>query len=170
MFRFVIKVQVMHLIIFILWLNEANSSICRPWKLATDAYLDTLFSSDGCNSGSRAFQYKYEEKSNVYFLSPITSLQWSWSFGQELIATYPYTTNGGASFTNLGCSGSMEKPPFGVGCSSGEGRTSKVLPIYHSNPSLGTCTICQDTEPFAQACADNIKIYISECLCPGYLK
>ena len=78
-----------------------------------------------------------------WYRSPVTTLAWDWSAGKELAGAYAYYD--GAVTSVYTCTGSSEKPQFGVGCSSGPGNTAKTVPLYTSDPAGGTCTICQDT-------------------------
>ncbi|PKN56828.1 MAG: hypothetical protein CVU56_13995 [Deltaproteobacteria bacterium HGW-Deltaproteobacteria-14] len=104
------------------------------WTLLTDVVAATL---DG---SSRVYLYRYGTR---WYQSPATTLAWTWSGGQELTGTYAYFD--GTSAGTVDCTGSSEKPGYGVGCSSGGGNTVKVLPSYTSNAAAALCDICQDT-------------------------
>jgi hypothetical protein len=96
----------------------------------------------------------------VFYISPPTKLAWVWNVGQELTGTYAYFD--GSTSGKLMCSGSTEKPPFGIGCSTGPGPMLKVLPWDTNDAAGGTCTVCQDI-PFVfkqVACASNISIFV----------
>ncbi len=122
------------------------------WTQATDAYVSRL-------SGGVDRRYLYS-RGSAFYLSPVTQLVWTWNSYQALNGTYEYATSGTTATSSFGCS-SGEGGHFGVGCSNGGGAQWKVLPIYNSNASNGTCTICQD-QPDAfgvGACASNVQIW-----------
>ncbi len=122
------------------------------WTQATDAYVSRL-------SGGVDRRYLYS-RGSAFYLSPVTQLVWTWNSYQALNGTYEYATSGTTATSSFGCS-SGEGSHFGVGCSNGGGAQWKVLPIYNSNASNGTCTICQD-QPDAfgvGACASNVQIW-----------
>jgi len=109
------------------------------WTQLTSAYADSV---GGDTASSKQYLYSFGGR---WYVSPVTTASWSWTVGQELTGSYEYTSagaDGGAS--SFACAGSAEKPPFGIGCSSGSGGTLKVLPWVNPNPSAGTCTVCQD--------------------------
>ncbi len=94
-----------------------------------------------------------------WYRSPSTKQVWNWSGGQQLTGSYGW--HNGSKTSTYTCSGSGEKPAFGVGCSNGGGGTAKTLPIYNKSPSTAQCTICQD-QPNAYgsgACRSNVTIY-----------
>ncbi|CDS53175.1 hypothetical protein [Polaromonas sp. CG9_12] len=117
---------------------EATIYVREVYDLLTDAVAATLQPST-----SKQYLYVYQDR---WYRSPITTLTWSWQYGQQLVATYDGFN--GTSTLTVGCQGSYEQPTFGVGCSEGPGPTRKVLPIYGNYPASGQGTICQD-QPFA---------------------
>jgi hypothetical protein len=106
------------------------------------------------------------QKSYLYLLngrwyrSPITSLAWSWAQGQELLGTYSYFN--GLETSSYVCNGSNEKPPYGIGCSSGPFDTLKTIPWFSPNPQAGVCPICQNlVGAFGPgACYNDVAIYV----------
>jgi hypothetical protein len=80
--------------------------------------------------------------------------------GKQLTGSYDYFD--GMTVASFECNGSAEQPQFGVGCSNGPGKTAKALPIYDKAPSLGQCTICQDTPDVfgIGACAKSIDVFV----------
>jgi len=96
----------------------------------------------------------------AYYLSPVTTLAWSWSAGQELVGTYRFFD--GTLSGSLDCSGSSEQPSFGIGCSSGAGSTLKVLPWVTEDSTSGSCTVCQDLPGAFQpgACHGGVSVFV----------
>lgn len=103
------------------------------WTLLTSAYVARL------GPGTQRYLYLLGVR---WYESPVTSIVWDWTRGQQLTGTYTHFN--GTVMGTVACAGSSEVPGFGVGCSSGPGSTVKVLPLYNSNPATGTCEVCQD--------------------------
>ena len=97
---------------------------------------------------------------NRWYRSPKTTLVWSWSSGKQLTGSYAYFN--GSSNGAYTCSGSGEKPSWGVGCSNGGGGQYKTLTYYGKNPNAAQGTVCQD-KPGALckcACQGNVTMYV----------
>eukprot|EP00935_MAST-01C_sp_MAST-1C-sp1_P001328 g1328.t1 len=142
------------------------------WQLATRSYLSATNAAKGGK-----WQYKYYQPgSGRYYLTPATTLKWSWdrqnAGGNGLCGTYQQCHSYG-SCSSFHIRGSGEKPRWGLGCGNGGGAQVKVLPYYHQNANAGTCTVCQDRPGiFGGACAHNIEIY-AKCIsgsCLGGVK
>jgi hypothetical protein len=124
------------------------------WTQAIQAFLDTM-----STSTSHTYLYSY---GSSWYVSPSTTLVWSWTSYQAVNGTYGYGT--GPSLTStFGCT-SSEAGHWGIGCSNGGGGTWKVLPIYSSSPSAATSTICQDRPDVfgAGACRSNTSIWVRD--------
>jgi hypothetical protein len=122
------------------------SSANGGWTLLTNQY-------DAALSGSpRNYLYLLN---GDWYESPVTSLVWSWTTGQNLTGTWSYST--GSSTGSFACPTSLETPPFGVGCSTGPGNISKCLPeeppgcfIYSCqapDPTTATANVCNGASP-----------------------
>ena len=104
------------------------------WTQVTDRLAATLSSTVG-----RQYMYLYGATGA---LSPCTDDAWSWApGGAELAGTYAYFDDTGETST-IACTGSDEKPAWGVGCSNGGGPFDKVLPIYVEDPAGGVSEVC----------------------------
>jgi hypothetical protein len=111
------------------------------WTQLTGSYGQSLGSSTGAPQ-YRQYLFSFGER---WYASPVTALSWSWLVGQELKGDYAFSSTGtDAGSSVVECSGSSEKPPFGIGCSTGSGSTAKILPFADASPEEGTCTVCQD--------------------------
>ena len=128
-------------------LNLLTWCDATEWILATRSNLNSM--SSLCLTGS--YQYKYQKHDNgaLFYLSPTTSAYWSWDSSYQLTGTYAYTTDGGAGYSYVTCTGSDETPGVGIGCSNGSGGTTKILPwtsqsysSYDANAAY--VAICQD--------------------------
>ena len=77
--------------------------------------------------------------------------------------TGSYSFFNGFSVGSFVCSGSSEKPQWGVGCSTGPGVQWKVLPTWSKTPDFGTSTICQ-MQPFAVSptCVA-VEVFVRRC-------
>ncbi len=124
------------------------------WTQAIQAYLDEL-----STSTSRVYLYSYG--SNWYH-SPSTTMVWSWSTYQAQNGVYSYGT--GSTVTSSFYCSSSEAGHWGVGCSNGGGGTYKVLPIYVSDATAATSTICQDQPDVygSGACRSGVSIWSRE--------
>ncbi len=106
------------------------------WTQLSSSYLATL------SSGvSREYLYTY---GSGWYVSPATTLIWSWSSYQALEGTYFYAYSGDTLTGSFSCS-DVEAGHWGVGCSNGGGNQWKVLPWGSSIDSTqGYSAICQD--------------------------
>jgi hypothetical protein len=104
------------------------------WTQVTDKLAASL-----STSTKRQYLYLYGA---VGYVSPCTTDAWTWTdnSGQELVGGY--TRFDAAGTTNVACTGSAEKPEWGVGCSNGGGPYDKVLPIYVEAPATGLSELC----------------------------
>lgn len=105
----------------------------------------------------KQYLYRYAGR---WYTSPPTTIAWSWDSGVELVGDYQYFD--GVSVAVIECSGSGEKPLFGVGCSNGPGPTAKVLPDYAASEADGSCMICQDIpDAFGAAvCQGGVEVFV----------
>eukprot|EP01084_Bolivina_argentea_P168060 291537_1 len=126
------------------------------WILATEHNLKCTY------TGIRTFQYKYELNASAYYLSPETSMLWSWSQFDEVWGDYHYTYNGGVNTTSFTCIGG-EVGHWGIGCSTGGGFTFKVISIYDKFESDAKSTICAMPGIPGAGCHSNGTIYYRTC-------
>jgi hypothetical protein len=124
------------------------------WTQAIQAFLDSLDTST-----SHTYLYSYGSE---WYVSPSTTVVWSWSSYSPVDGTYGYGSGPSLSGT-FGCT-HAESGHWGVGCSNGGGGTYKVLPIYASDPALATSTICQDRPDVfgAGACRSGASIWVRD--------
>ncbi len=113
---------------------DLSSGTPQGWLLLTDATASQL-------TGTYQRQYLYL-RANRWYMSPVTTLVWSWTQGQQLTGTYTYFDGAGTGW--IYCGGSDERPQWGVGCSDGGGFNAKVLTVDGNDPAAGQGTVCQD--------------------------
>ncbi len=124
------------------------------WTLLTSAVVDKL------SSGiTRRYLYTY---GSGFYISPATTLVWSWSSYQALNGSYSFGT--GTSISSSFSCTSSEGGSWGVGCSNGGGGTYKCLTIYSSSASIGEGTVCQDQPDVfgVGACASGAQLWYRE--------
>ena len=128
------------------------------WTQSIQDYLDHLSTSD-----TRYYLYTETDGGTGWYMSPATSLVWSWSSYQPLNGYYSYATSGSTASGSFYCTHG-ESGDWGVGCSNGGGAQYKVLPIYYSTASSALSMICQDRpDAFsAGACQANARIWSRE--------
>ena len=147
----------------------ANGDNTAQWLTTTDML--SWFPPDSCTNNTYQYKYLWTKDTSVYYLSPTTTQLWSWDHSYQLIGSYNYTTDNGASFSGIYCNGSDEEPHWGIGCSTGPGGDKqKVLPWQEdrtNNADHGLCEICQDIPGiFGEGIAcDNCTIYtlVDDC-------
>jgi hypothetical protein len=116
----------------------------------------------GLPSGPYVFLY-YEPLTGNWYQSPAATTSWSWNSFNQVTGTYLYGTDTGTT-GSITCNGG-ERGSYGVGCSTGPGPTSKVLPIYSSSPSTSTGEVCQDRPGlFGAPCGVGIELYYAAAL------
>ncbi|MFH1726094.1 MAG: hypothetical protein ABII00_15915 [Elusimicrobiota bacterium] len=114
------------------------------WLLLTDNVANRI------GNGTKYYLYVYEDR---YYMSPATTLTWSWDEGQELTGEYTYFD--GQHEGTVSCEGytgdpwdpwgwSAEIPMWGVGCSEGGGGSEKILTYYDKDPANAQGYVCQD--------------------------
>ena len=120
----------------------------QGWVLLTDQI------ASGLTGSSKQYLYLYNGR---WYVSPPTSLVWSWTQGQQLTGTYGYFD--GTTIGAINCAGSSELPMLGVGCSNGGG--VKVLATLPAYAVIGEVTVCQDVPDIFQvgSCAP-ARVYV----------
>ncbi|MCP4805296.1 MAG: hypothetical protein GY884_08095, partial [Proteobacteria bacterium] len=124
------------------------------WTLLKSDVVDLMSSGP-----SREHLYTY---GSGFYISPATTMVWSWSSYQALSGTYSYGT--GTSATGTFSCTHAESGSWGIGCSNGGGGTYKCLTIYGSSASTGQGTVCQDQPDVFSvgACASNVYTWYRE--------
>ena len=127
------------------------------WTPLVSDYLTTLSSTDR--------EYLYSD-GTAWYVSPSTTLVWSWTSYQSLGGSYAYATSGDTATGSFSCT-PVESSDWGIGCSTGPGVKYKLNPGNNGVCSAdydevsGTSCVCQDL-PDAYgvgACAADVQIY-----------
>ncbi len=130
------------------------------WTELTAEVADSILNTDPNTSRD----YLYVQNGTVnYYRTPVSTLVWSWSSGQDLYGTYYYSTGSGEESFEV--TPSSEHQAYGVGGSSGGGPTHKCLVIYSTclDPINAQVQLCQDlTEIFGGACQCGVTVYFRE--------
>ena len=131
------------------------------WTELTADVANSALNTD--TNSMRAYLYR-QNGTSLYYRTPLSTLVWSWTSGQDLDGTYSYSGASGES--NFQVTASAEHEAIGVGGSSGYGTTYKcgVLSSICLDSNNAQVQLCQDLPGIfsGPVCPCGVIVYIRE--------